>query len=77
MIVDVHTHLPTHMSEVPPDQIKTEQTMRSGETVRLTNSIDDYLKDMEVVDKTFLFVLLFCFWREDHRRPSASVIPIE
>ena len=48
MIVDVHTHLPTHMSEVPPDQIYTEETMRSGETVRLTNSIDDYLSDIEI-----------------------------
>ena len=55
MIVDVHTHLPTHMSEVPPDQIYTEETMRSGETVRLTNSIDDYLSDIEILDKAFLF----------------------
>ena len=55
MIVDVHTHLPTHPDEVPADQVKTEETMRSGEVVRLTNTIDDYLRDMGPVDKAFLF----------------------
>ena len=55
MIVDVHTHLPTHPDEVPADQVKTEETMRSGEVVTLTNTIDDYLRDMAPVDKAFLF----------------------
>ena len=41
MIVDVHTHLPTHPDTVPTDEVKTEQTMRSGEVVTLTNTIED------------------------------------
>ena len=33
----------------------TETAMRSGEAVQLTNSIADYLRDMEAVDKAFIF----------------------
>ena len=55
MIVDVHTHLPTHPDTVPTDEVKTEQTMRSGEVVTLTNTIEDYLRDVAPLDKAFLF----------------------
>ena len=55
MIVDVHTHLPTHPNTVPTDEVKTEQTMRSGEVVTLTNTIEDYLRDVAPLDKAFLF----------------------
>ena len=55
MIVDVHTHLPSHQDTVPLGDMVTETAMRSGETVQLTNSIADYLRDMEAVDKAFIF----------------------
>ena len=55
MIVDVHTHLPSHQDTVPSEDMVTETAMRSGETVQLTNSIADYLRDMEAVDKAFIF----------------------
>ena len=55
MIVDVHTHLPTHPDKVPPDEVKKEQTMRSGEVVTLTNTIEDYIRDVAPLDKAFLF----------------------
>ena len=55
MIVDVHTHLPTHEDEVPENDVKFESIMRSGEAVRITNSVDDYLAAMSPVDKSFLF----------------------
>ncbi|MBI21125.1 MAG: amidohydrolase [Chloroflexi bacterium] len=55
MIIDVHTHLPTHPDKVPPYEVKTEQTMRSGEVVTLTNTIEDYIRDMAPLDKAFLF----------------------
>lgn len=55
MTVDVHTHLPSHEDSVPSDQMRTESTMRSGQTVQLTNSIQDYLNAMLPVDKTFIF----------------------
>ena len=54
MIVDVHTHMPTHPDTVPDSEQQTDTTMRSGETVRLTNSIDDYLQAMAPVDKAFI-----------------------
>ncbi len=55
MIVDVHTHLPTHMKTVPAKEMRVETTMRSGETVQLTNSTADYMKAMRPIDRTFAF----------------------
>ena len=54
MIVDVHTHLPTHPDTVPDSERQTDTVMLSGEDVRLTNSIDDYLQAMAPVDKAFI-----------------------
>jgi len=67
MIVDVHTHLPSHRDTVPPDEMQVETTMRSGETVQLTNSIDDYLRDMGPVDKAFIFGIAPRPWRPNER----------
>ena len=55
MIVDVHTHLPTHRDTVPDSDRTSEDMMRSGDEVSMTNSIADYLCAMEPVDKTFAF----------------------
>lgn len=55
MIVDVHTHLPTHQEAVPENEIVTEEMMRSGDSIKLTNSVEDYMNDMEIVDKSILF----------------------
>ena len=65
MIVDVHTHLPSHRDTVPEDEMMTETTMRSGQTVQLTNSIDDYYNDMSPVDKTFIFGIAPRPWRSE------------
>jgi predicted TIM-barrel fold metal-dependent hydrolase len=67
MIVDVHTHIPSHMDAVPEDEIKFETTSRSGEKVYMTNSIDDYLRDMGPVDKSFLFGIAPRPWRPDQQ----------
>ncbi|MCS5574073.1 MAG: amidohydrolase family protein, partial [Pseudomonadales bacterium] len=84
MIVDVHTHLPSHQDTVPPDDMVTETAMRSGEAVQLTNSIADYLRDMEAVDKAFIFgiaprpwlpekqVLLTGGWSEDQNHNDVA-----
>ena len=55
------------MGPVPPDEVRTETTMRSGQTVYLTNSIDDYLRDMSPVDKTFLFGIAPRPWKPGER----------
>ena len=65
MIVDVHTHLPSHPDTVPEDEILTETTMRSGDTVYLTNSIADYYRDMSPVDKTFIFGIAPRPWKPE------------
>lgn len=67
MIVDVHTHLPSHPDSVPADEVVTESVMRSGETVRLTNSVSDYVGDMSCVDRTFIFGIAPRPWRPDER----------
>ena len=53
MIVDVHTHIPTHMDTIPSDDIKEDTQMRPGERVRLSTNVDDYLAGMETVDTAF------------------------
>jgi predicted TIM-barrel fold metal-dependent hydrolase len=55
MIVDVHTHLPTHRTRVPPSERRAETTMRSGTPVQLTNTIADYANAMKPVDRTLIF----------------------
>jgi predicted TIM-barrel fold metal-dependent hydrolase len=55
MIVDVHTHLPTHDAVVPDEELEFDTAMRPGLQVRLTNSVDDYLDAMGPVDVAFVF----------------------
>ena len=55
MIIDIHTHLPTHRNEVPPEEERSVSINRSGTPVRFTNSLADYLKVMEQVDRAVVF----------------------
>ena len=55
MIVDVHTHLPTHDDPVPDEELEFDTAMRPGRKVRLTNSVQDYLDAMGPVDAAFAF----------------------
>ena len=55
MIVDVHTHLPTHEHNVPKKDIKKDNIYQSGKEIKLTNTIDEYIKALEPVDKAFVF----------------------
>ena len=55
MIVDVHTHLPTHDTAVPDDEMELDTAMRPGRQVQLTNSVEDYLDAMGPVDAAFVF----------------------
>ena len=62
-VVDVHTHLPSHRDHIPPDEMRTESTMRSGQVVQLTNTIQDYLDAMKPVDKSFIFGIARRPWK--------------
>lgn len=62
-VVDVHTHLPSHRDHVPADEVRTESTMRSGQVVQLTNTVQDYLNAMKPVDKAFIFGIARRPWK--------------
>lgn len=55
MIVDVHTHGPTHKEKVPPAEMKTYSGWHSGPPVNTTNSWADYEHGMEAADVAFVF----------------------
>jgi predicted TIM-barrel fold metal-dependent hydrolase len=55
MIVDVHTHVPTHTTEVPPEEEIVNQQMRPDKPVRITTTHSDFFKAMEPVDRVISF----------------------
>jgi len=55
MIVDVHTHVPTHVSAVPPEEEIVNKQMRPDKTVRITTTHRDFFKAMEAVDRVISF----------------------
>lgn len=55
MIVDVHTHLPTHQDSVPAGEERWDTVMRPDRHIRMTNSFQDYLEAMRPVDRAFVF----------------------
>ena len=67
MIVDVHTHLPTHRDTVPESDHSTENIMRSGDSVTMTYSIPDYLEAMGPVDKAIAFGIEPRPWDHDRQ----------
>ncbi len=70
MIIDVHTHLPSHRNEVPPDEVETATLARSGTPVRMTNSLADYLDAMAAVDRACVFGIAPRPWK-----PEEQVLP--
>ena len=55
MIVDVHTHVPTHRESVPAGDRLTDETIGSGVAINVTGSVADYLKAMAPVDRVIVF----------------------
>ncbi len=55
MIVDVHTHSPTHELEVPAAEKRTYSGWHSGDPVNTTNSWKDYQDGMEAADVSIVF----------------------
>ncbi len=70
MIVDVHTHLPTHRNAVPLEDVVYIETMRTGGRNRNTNSIADYFEAIAPCDRTIAFGVAPVPWR-----PHAIVQP--
>jgi len=55
MIVDVHTHTPTHVGDVPESEMHTYSGWHSGEPVSTTNSHADYQRGMVAADISIVF----------------------
>ncbi len=55
MIVDVHTHIPTHPEGVPEGEERTSTVIRPDRPAQLSGSFDDYIRRMEPVDKAIVF----------------------
>ena len=55
MIVDVHTHIPTHRDEVPTDEDKSDPLIGHG--ARLAGSLSEYVGAMSTVDSAIVFGL--------------------
>ena len=72
MIIDVHTHPPSHPDEVPESERKVDTVMRSGTAIPITNSVADYLKVMEPVDKAFVFGLA-----PSPLKPNRELLPMD
>jgi predicted TIM-barrel fold metal-dependent hydrolase len=55
MIVDVHTHTPTHVDAVPRNEEEWTEANRPDKAVKLTTSYEEYFKAMEPVDRVICF----------------------
>lgn len=55
MIIDVHSHVPSHVDAVPPEEEVRESKMRPDRAVRLTTTYDDFFEAMEPVDRVVSF----------------------
>ncbi len=66
MIVDVHSHIPTHEEKVPPADVGSNPLIGKG--VRLTGSLQEYISAMSSVDRAIVFGLV--------RRPEGTDSPV-
>ncbi|AXB41867.1 amidohydrolase family protein [Amycolatopsis albispora] len=55
MIVDVHSHTPTHRDAVPPGERRVYSNWRTDRDVTTTNSWADYDREMAAADVTIVF----------------------
>lgn len=51
----MHTHVPSHVAAVPPEEEVRENRMRPDREVRLTTAYADFFQAMEPVDKVISF----------------------
>ena len=59
MIVDVHTHTPTHRDAVPPHEVVVNTVWRPDRPVRATGTWSDYLEAMAPVDRAIVFSIAY------------------
>ncbi len=59
MIVDVHTHTPTHRETVPPQEVVVNAVWRPDRPVRATVTWSDYVEAMAPVDRAIVFAIAY------------------
>ena len=59
MIVDIHTHTPTHVNSVPASEHQPNAIWRPDRVVEAAVSWDDYLAAMQPVDRACVFGIRF------------------
>lgn len=55
MMIDVHSHVPSHIDTVPPEEEMWESKMRAGKALRLTTTYGDFFEAMKPVDRVISF----------------------
>ena len=55
MIIDVHTHVPSHIDTVPPEEEISSSIIRPDRVVRLTTTYDAFFEAMKPVDRVVSF----------------------
>ncbi len=68
MLVDVHTHTPTHRDAVPPDERQLNSQWRPDRVVDAAVSWADYMTAMEMVDRACVFGIRF----KDGQMPTGA-----
>jgi len=74
MIVDVHTHTPTHRGPVPPGEVRINTTWRPDRTVPVTVSWDDYSTALQTVDWACVFGIRLRGDEENVNDEAAAVV---
>ncbi len=72
MIIDVHTHTPSHRDAVPPDEVVESTVRRPDRPVVETTSWADYERDMAPVDASIVFGLAVDSPAEDVGIPGTA-----
>ncbi len=57
MIIDIHTHTPTHRDEVPASERRTNRGWRPDRPVEAAFSWEDHRRAMEPVDRAVVFAI--------------------
>ncbi|MEI6811228.1 MAG: amidohydrolase family protein [Actinomycetes bacterium] len=73
MIVDVHTHTPTHQGDVPLNEKESFSGWHSGEPVNTTNSWVDYQRGVASADISIVFNIHVPDMREFVGLPGGSL----
>ena len=55
MIIDVHTHTPSHYKNIHKSEEQYDTKMRPDRPIKMTNSVEEYLQDMLPVNIAIVF----------------------